>query len=218
MVAPLATIGFSTAASLVSALKGRHSAHRNTGQNLPSSLTSPAGLDPSSPDASGTGSTSGAVSGGGFGQFLKGLDQSGGPLLQAQMAAGSGTQDAGTSAPQGPLASLFAALDGDGDGKVSRSELDAGIKAMQQRSDTPQSAVDSQRLDRIFAAFDSDGSGAISKDELAAAVKKAHHHHGRPDHAQTAAAAPTPAPAATPAATAAAVSAYDKAAALTSTT
>ena len=217
MVAPLATIGFSTAASLVSALKGRHSAHRNTGQNLPSSLTSPAGLDPSSPDASGTGSTSGAVSGGGFGQFLKGLDQSGGPLLQAQMAAGTGAQDAVTTAPQGPLASLFAALDGDGDGKVSRSELDAGIKAMQQRSDTPQAAVDSQRLDRIFAAFDSDGSGDVSKDELAAAVKKGHHHHhGRPDHAQAVAAAPAPAP--TPAATAAAVSAYDKAAALTSTT
>ena len=210
MVAPLATIGFSTAASLVSALKGRQSAQRTTGQNLPSPLSSPATLDMAGSSATTSGSRSGAVVGGGFGQFLKGLDSAGGPLLQAQMAAGTGTQDAGTTAPKGPVANLFAALDGDGDGTVSRSELDAGIAAMRKRAENPQSTVDSKRLERIFAAFDADSSGGISRDELAAAVEKGRRQHVRPEQAPSATAAPTPA------ATAAAVSAYDKAAALTS--
>ncbi len=210
MVSPLATIGFSTAASLVSALKGRQSAQRTTGQNLPSPLSGPATLALAGSAATTSGSRSGAVSGGGFGQFLKGLDSAGGPLLQAQMAAGTGTQDASMTASKGPVATLFAALDGDGDGSVSRSELDAGIAAMRKRAETPQSTVDSKRLERIFAAFDADSSGGISKDELMAAVEKGRRHHVRPDQAPAAAAAPTPA------ATAAAVSAYDKAAALTS--
>jgi len=210
MVAPLATIGFSAAASLVSALKGRQAAQRTTGQNLPSPLSGPATLNLAGSAATTSGSRSGTVSGGGFGQFLKGLDSAGGPLLQAQMAAGTGTQDASMTASKGPVATLFAALDGDGDGSVSRSELDAGIAAMRKRAETPQSSVDSTRLERIFAAFDADGRGGISKDELAAAVEKGRRRHVRPDQAPAAAAAPTPA------ATAAAVSAYDKAAALTS--
>ena len=63
---------------------------------------------------------------------------------------------------------LFSTIDSDGDGKISASELDAGMKSLMP---PPSSTVDfasrrEGRAERAFAKLDADGSGSLDADEL----------------------------------------------------
>lgn len=66
---------------------------------------------------------------------------------------------------EGPSAKLFAKLDADGDGQISKAEFaDAASKA----------GADSDVADAVFAKIDGDGDGAISQGELAKADHAGH--------------------------------------------
>ncbi len=77
----------------------------------------------------------------------------------------SGTMSAllsaqGQQPADSPSAKLFAKLDADGDGQVSKTEFsDAATEA----------GADSATVDAVFAKIDGDSDGAISQDELTAA-------------------------------------------------
>jgi hypothetical protein len=79
--------------------------------------------------------------------------------------------------PQGPDASpmtpwqsrLFAKLDNNGDGTISKSELEAALGA-----DGNTTAADA-----TFSKLDANGDGAIDPSEMAAARPHRHHHHMR---------------------------------------
>lgn len=81
-------------------------------------------------------------------------------LLTAQ-----GQQSAG-----GRDAKLFAKLDTDGDGQISKTEFDSAAS---------KAGADSSVADAVFAKIDADGDGAVSQDELAKADHGGGHHRMR---------------------------------------
>jgi len=77
--------------------------------------------------------------------------------LQGQSASGSG----------GP-AGLFAALDTNGDGSISKTEFETALA---------NDGVDTSSADALFAKLDTNGDGSISESELQQARHGGHHHH-----------------------------------------
>lgn len=72
------------------------------------------------------------------------------------------------AAPKDPLADLFSLLDGDGDGKISKSEFESALGA---------GGTNLQNADSVFAKLDKDGDGSVSQSELGSALKGKGHHH-----------------------------------------
>ena len=96
-----------------------------------------------------------------------------GALLTAQEQPA--TTDAATSR-EDALADLFARLDGDADGRVSKSEFEAALGA---------GGSNVAAADRVFGKMDADGDGAISLDEFSTALSAHHgrgHAHAPPQH------------------------------------
>ena len=69
---------------------------------------------------------------------------------------------------QGAAEKLFGKMDTDGDGKISKSELEAAFTA---------AGGTAQQADAVFAKLDTDGDGAVSKNEFVAAAR-GHRHAG----------------------------------------
>jgi hypothetical protein len=68
---------------------------------------------------------------------------------------------------------LFSQLDANGDGQVSKSELESVFG----------SNADMSKVDGLFNALDGNGDGSVSQDELTSAVQASHaHHHGHHHH------------------------------------
>jgi Ca2+-binding EF-hand superfamily protein len=89
-------------------------------------------------------------------------------LLDAQSQSVSSASQSRSDA----LKSLFAQLDGNGDGAISKSEFEDKLGA---------GGTNVQNADKVFAKLDKNGDGSVSQDELGSALKgagKGHHHHG----------------------------------------
>jgi Ca2+-binding EF-hand superfamily protein len=84
-------------------------------------------------------------------------------LLAAQSGAGLDVRSTMQSAS---LKEWFAKVDSDGDGRISKSELDALGNGS------------STQTDNIFGKLDKDGDGSVSLDELASALQGRGRHHG----------------------------------------
>lgn len=85
------------------------------------------------------------------------------PETMAALLSAQGQQSADS-----PSAKLFAKLDADGDGQISKAEFtDAASKA----------GADSSVADAVFAKIDANGDGAVSQGELAKADKGGGHGH-----------------------------------------
>lgn len=108
------------------------------------------------------------------GEVLKLLVQ-----MQQQLGAGasgtSTTATASTSTMVNPLSQLFSAMDSDGDGSVSESEMESYIET--------QGGTQNQ-ADALYAQLDQNGSNGISRQQLADPVPASgaggghrHHHH-----------------------------------------
>ncbi len=110
--------------------------------------------------------------------------ESGSPDQSAQACQSGASQD--TSAPpfgphtlgallsaqgQNPQAQ-FASLDGDGDGQVSKSELETTLG---------QFGVSASDADKVFSKLDANGDGSVTQSEFDSA--KTGHAHGRQHHA-----------------------------------
>jgi len=86
----------------------------------------------------------------------------------------SGTQGGNTPASANPLQQLFAAMDTDGDGTVSQSEMESYIGQ--------QGGTEAQ-ADALFNGLNQSGSGNLTENQLAGDLQQvrghfgAHHHH-----------------------------------------
>jgi hypothetical protein len=111
----------------------------------------------------------GSGSGGGGGSQISPQTMS--ALLDAQSQSSAGSTTTASKSRSSALKDLFALIDGDGDGKITKSEFEDALGA----GDTNLAQADS-----VFGKLDKDGDGSVSLKELASALKggkKAHHDH-----------------------------------------
>ena len=87
------------------------------------------------------------------------------PDTMSALLSAQGQQSAG-----GPDAKLFAKLDTDGDGQISKDEFSAAAS---------KAGADSSVADAVFNKIDADGDGSVTQDELTQAdqASRPHHHH-----------------------------------------
>lgn len=110
---------------------------------------------------------SGSGSGGGGSQISA---QTMSALLDAQSQSSAATTTASKSRSSA-LKDLFGQIDGDGDGKITKSEFEEALGA---------GGTNLAQADRVFGKLDKDGDGSVSLNELASALKggkKPHHDH-----------------------------------------
>lgn len=89
-------------------------------------------------------------------------------LLDAQSQSSSGATTASKSRSSA-LKDLFAQIDGDGDGKITKSEFEEALGA---------GGTNRENADSVFGKLDKDGDCSVSLKELASALKpKGHHGH-----------------------------------------
>jgi Ca2+-binding EF-hand superfamily protein len=90
-------------------------------------------------------------------------------LLDAQsQSAGSATT--ASKSRSSALKDLFAQIDGNGDGKITKSEFEEVLGA---------GGTNLAQADSVFGKLDKDGDGSVSLKELASALKGGKHHHDR---------------------------------------
>jgi len=89
-------------------------------------------------------------------------------LLAAQSQSGSAAP--APISRSDALKDLFAQVDADGDGKITKSEFENALGA---------GGTNLAQADDVFSKLDKDGGGSVSLDEMAAALKggKGHHRH-----------------------------------------
>ena len=110
---------------------------------------------------------SGSGSGGGGSQISP---ETMSALLDAQSQSSTGSATASKSRSSA-LKDLFAQIDGDGDGKITKSEFEDALGA---------GGTNLANADSVFGKLDKDGDGSVSLKELASALKggkKSHHDH-----------------------------------------
>jgi len=110
---------------------------------------------------------SGSGSGGGGSQISP---QTMSALLDAQSQSSAATTTASKSRSSA-LKDLFGQIDGNGDGKITKSEFEEALGA---------GGTNLAQADSVFGKLDKDGDGSVSLKELAAALKggKKPHHAG----------------------------------------
>ena len=127
--------------------------------------------EPKSPfDLSGSSSTtsesSPAKPGAGVGQISPATMSA---LLAAQSQATSGSTASPTTSRTDALKDLFAQIDADSDGKLSKSEFENALGA---------GGTNLKQADSVFGKLDKDADGAVSLDEMMSALKgKGHRRH-----------------------------------------
>jgi len=91
-------------------------------------------------------------------------------LLDAQSQSSAATTTAASKSRSSALKNLFAQIDGNGDGKITKSEFEEALGA---------GGTNLKQADSVFGKLDTDGDGSVSLKELAAALKPKGHHHDR---------------------------------------
>ena len=93
-------------------------------------------------------------------------------LLAAQSQASTGSAASSSTSRSDALKDLFAQIDADGDGKLSKSEFENALGA---------GGTNLKQADSVFGKLDKDGDGAVGLDEMMSALKGKGHR--RPDAA-----------------------------------
>jgi Ca2+-binding EF-hand superfamily protein len=90
--------------------------------------------------------------------------------MSALLAAQSQSSGAATSTSRSDaLKDLFAQIDGNGDGQISKSEFESALGA---------GGTNTANADSVFSKLDKNGDGSVSLDEMSSALKgKGHHRH-----------------------------------------
>jgi Ca2+-binding EF-hand superfamily protein len=152
----------SSALDALKALTSSKSSAKTTSQNAanPFELSSANAQAPVVP---------GAGSGGGSGSQISAQTMS--ALLDAQSQSSAASTTAASKSRSSALKNLFAQIDGNGDGKITKSEFEEALGA---------GGTNLAQADSVFGKLDKDGDGSVSLNELASALKggkKAHHDH-----------------------------------------
>lgn len=152
----------SSALDALKALTSSKSSAQTTGASQ--NATSPFDLMSSGSSAS-VGSGSG--SGGGGSQISP---ETMSALLDAQSQSSAGSTTTASKSRHAALKDLFGQIDGDGDGKISKSEFEEALGA---------GGTNLTQADSVFGKLDKDGDGSVSLKELASALKGGKHHQDR---------------------------------------
>ena len=91
-------------------------------------------------------------------------------LLDAQSQSSAASTTAASKSRSSALKNLFAQIDGNGDGKITKSEFEEALGA---------GGTNLAQADSVFGKLDKDGDGSVSLNELASALKPKGHHHDR---------------------------------------
>ena len=83
-------------------------------------------------------------------------------LLDAQSQSSAGSTTTASKSRSSALKDLFAQIDGDGDGKITKSEFEEALGA---------GGTNLAQADSVFGKLDKDGDGSVSLKELASALK-----------------------------------------------
>ncbi len=151
------------ASSAIDALKALTSS-KSSAQNNGASQNAAFGLlSPTSTASIGSGTGSG-----GSGASISPETMS--ALLDAQSQSASGSATTASKSRSAALKDLFGQIDGDGDGKISKSEFEEALGA---------GGTNLQNADSVFGKLDKDGNGSVSLKELASALRPKGHHHDR---------------------------------------
>jgi hypothetical protein len=111
----------------------------------------------------------GSVSPGSSGSLTQISPETLGALLDAQcQAASAGSNGSASTSRSAALKDLFGQIDGDGDGKVSKTEFEDALGA---------GGTNLAQADSVFGKLDKDGDGSVSLKELASALKGGKKHH-----------------------------------------
>ncbi|MGY4307617.1 hypothetical protein ACVIJ6_004860 [Bradyrhizobium sp. USDA 4369] len=86
--------------------------------------------------------------------------------MNALLAAQSQSGTSSSAGAADPLQDLFSLIDGDGDGKITKSEFESALGA---------GGTNLANADKVFGKLDSDGDGNVSFNELGSALKGGHH-------------------------------------------
>jgi len=120
----------------------------------------------SSGSSASVGAGAGSGSGGGGSQISP---QTMSALLDAQSQSSAGSTTTASKSRSAALKDLFGQIDGDGDGKITKSEFEEALGA---------GGTNIAQADSVFGKLDKDGDGSVSLKELASALKggkKPHH-------------------------------------------
>lgn len=88
-------------------------------------------------------------------------------LLDAQSHSASSATSSASKSRASALKDLFAQIDGNGDGKITKSEFEEALGA---------GGTNLANADSVFGKLDKDGDGSVSLNELASALKARGHH------------------------------------------
>ena len=102
----------------------------------------------------------GAGSGGGGGSQISPQTMS--ALLDAQSQSSATSTTTASKSRASALKDLFGQIDGDGDGKITKSEFEEALGA---------GGTNLAQADSVFGKLDKDGDGSVSLNELASALK-----------------------------------------------
>ena len=83
-------------------------------------------------------------------------------LLDAQSQSSTGSTTTASKSRSSALKDLFAQIDGNGDGKITKSEFEEALGA---------GGTNLAKADSVFGKLDKDGDGSVSLKELASALK-----------------------------------------------
>ena len=83
-------------------------------------------------------------------------------LLDAQSQSSAASTTAASKSRSSALKNLFAQIDGNGDGKITKSEFEEALGA---------GGTNLKQADSVFGKLDKDGDGSVSLKELASALK-----------------------------------------------
>ena len=161
-------LALGAASSAIDALKALTSSKSSSAQSTGVSQDAKSPFDLMSA-ASSASVGSGSGSGGGSSQISP---ETMSALLDAQSQSSAGSTTASKSR-SAALKDLFAQIDGNGDGKISKAEFEEALGA---------GGTNLAQADSVFGKLDKDGDGSVSLKELASALKggkKPHHDHHR---------------------------------------
>lgn len=150
------------ASSAIDALKALTSSKSSSAQSTGASQNASSPFDLLS---SGETSTAGASTGAGKG-WSQISPQTMSALLDAQSQSASATASKSRSSA---MKDLFAQIDGDSDGKITKEEFEEALGA---------GGTNLAQADKVFGKLDADGDGSVTLKELASALKgKGHQRH-----------------------------------------